>query len=236
MARIDVRRDIPKMSSAATTVPRAFQQDVRNRDRCGKGFIEPRRLRRHEEKCDNERCQRRPPKCKDSNHCITPLHSAHPGGFITTGENPNKGWEHRYGRSSTRRAQKIFVEKIWRCVRLHATCEGPRWREGPPVPGVPGPVRDAGGAHRTHAGPHGRAAVRLFLLSGPVHEAVEHEAARHRPPHTHDYKHRCGRCGQGFVAPGKLRRHKKNCSAGTSRSNIQRRSHGAGPHQSSPPA
>ena len=33
MAKIDVRRNIPKMTSAATTVPRAFQQYVRNRQR-----------------------------------------------------------------------------------------------------------------------------------------------------------------------------------------------------------
>ena len=31
MAKIDVRRDMPKMTSAATTVPRAFKQYVRNR-------------------------------------------------------------------------------------------------------------------------------------------------------------------------------------------------------------
>ena len=30
--------------------------------------------------------------------------------------------------------------------------------------------------------------------------------------HTHDYRHRCGQCGKGFVRPGDLRRLQDKCS------------------------
>ena len=30
--------------------------------------------------------------------------------------------------------------------------------------------------------------------------------------HTHDYKYRCGRCGKGFIIPGRWRRHEGKCT------------------------